>query len=876
MSEEIINIATLTIDKTEANKSIVETKTAIFELQKANSELRKDIQKNGDVTGEQTKKFVENEAQLKTLTAQYRTQQAAINDVTLAEIKNSKALTDSVKTIDQANAQNKELLKTRNQIDASSKEGAQAIALLNAKMDENKKFIVENGNAQEKAANITGNYRQYMFGLGDSFDKARNIVTGFTSTVSQASNDVTNMTNSVIQSTKATLGFKTSSQLAAQSQAVQTATTEIQTVANEALTVSQEGVTVATTATSGAMKVLKLAIIATGIGALIILGVALFTALKNNESASNKFAKSLAGIKGIVNAVMSVLVPLGSFLIDKIGAAFEFVGAAAEKGMRLVSKGLALIGFDKAAKSVDNFTNSVKGSIQNTQRLADAEAKYNDQKRLSTKIQLDFQKQAEKLRQIRDDESKGTAARIKANEQLGATLKKQQGAELSIANQALAIANLRIKLEGKSKDNLDARAEALTTVSDIQERISGQESEQLANLNSLRKEAADKEKERRARAIEQQKKQLETTRLVFEAEVSTTEEKLKFYETYYAKLNVLEGGANKVKNAQDLSSKILEIAKGTIDGEIELQTKKIEANKTLDAQQRADLLANAEFLRAEQTKRVEETILSEVDKAAALAEIQKGYLESVKTINQEFADGEKARAEEAKTLAALDAELRLLTLQEQGYSESQLKLAILKEQYDEEARLRDEALAAGDITQKEAIAKKLINDKKYAQATAALDKELAKTKRAAAFGVAQDAIAAAQSIFGESKALAVASALINTYQGITAELSTKAITPYEIGLKVANVAIVAANGFAAVKNILKTDKGSGASGGGPGSSGGSTSTPAAVFENPARTQTVASVNAAPAQPNDPISQPVLILETLSEAQKNQLVKINSK
>jgi len=32
--EEIINIATLTIDKTEANKSIVETKQAIFDLQK--------------------------------------------------------------------------------------------------------------------------------------------------------------------------------------------------------------------------------------------------------------------------------------------------------------------------------------------------------------------------------------------------------------------------------------------------------------------------------------------------------------------------------------------------------------------------------------------------------------------------------------------------------------------------------------------------------------------------------------------------------------------------------------------------------------------------------------------------------------------------
>lgn len=872
MAEEIINIATLTIDKTEANKSIVETKQSIFELQKANSELRKDIAKNGDVTGEQTKKFVENEQRLKALTSQYRTQQAAINDLTLAELKENKALTETAKSRDQAKAQTKELIAMRDQLNTSTAEGVQALDLLNKKINENNEYIRRTGSEQEKAATITGNYRQFMFGLGDSFDQARTVVSGFTSVISQAGDDVTNMTNSVVQSTRATLGFRTSSQLAAESQAVQTATTETQTVANEALTVSQEGVTVATTATSGAMKVLKFAIIATGLGALLILGVAIFTALKNNEAASNKFAKSLAGLKGIVNAVMSVLVPLGEFLIDKIGAAFEFVGASAEKGMRLVSKGLALIGFDKAAKSVDNFTNSVKGSIQNTQRLAEAEAKYNDQKRLSTKIQLDYQKQAEKLRQIRDDESKGTGARIKANEQLGATLKKQQGAELAIANQALAIANLRVKLEGKSKDNLDARAEALTTVSDIQERISGQESEQLANLNSLRKEAADKEKERRAQAIEQQKAQLENARLVFESEVSTTEEKLKFYQDYYAKLNTLEGGTNRVKNAQDLSGKLLEIAKSTIDGEIELQTKKIEADKTLDEQQKADLLANAEFLKAEQTKRIQETILSEKDKATALAEIQTGYLESVKTINQEFADGEKARAEDAKILADVAAEMAILALQEQGATEAEIQkenLRIQHEQTLEALRLDLEAKKKAGEDESALKALKVLEDKKYARATKAIDKEVQASKRAGQINMVKDALAAASAIFGENKAFAVAMALVNTYEGISAgvKLGYPAAIPA--------VAAAAATGFAAVKNILKTDK-SGGVGGGSSSGGSTTATPAATFENVARTQTVATVNAAPVQDIPATNQPVLILETLSEAQKNQIVKINSR
>jgi len=64
------------------------------------------------------------------------------------------------------------------------------------------------------------------------------------------------------------------------------------------------------------------------------------------------------------------------------------------------------------------------------------------------------------------------------------------------------------------------------------------------------------------------------------------------------------------------------------------------------------------------------------------------------------------------------------------------------------------------------------------------------------------------------KAMAAAAALINTYQGITAELATKTVTPFEIGLKIANVAIIAATGFKAVKNILAVKVPGGGGGGG--------------------------------------------------------------
>ncbi len=71
----------------------------------------------------------------------------------------------------------------------------------------------------------------------------------------------------------------------------------------------------------------------------------------------------------------------------------------------------------------------------------------------------------------------------------------------------------------------------------------------------------------------------------------------------------------------------------------------------------------------------------------------------------------------------------------------------------------------------------------------------------------------------EGKAFAVAQALINTYQGITAELATKTVTPFEFGIKLANIATTAAIGFKSVNDILSTNVGGGT---------GDTSTPSAT------------------------------------------------
>ena len=258
-------------------------------------------------------------------------------------------------------------------------------------------------------------------------------------------------------------------------------------------------------AAGGAIEGLKgmtksaLAFIATPIGlvlAAVAAAVALVSnAMNRNEESSNKVNKVVGKLAGIFNFLLKALEPVGEFLIDGIVFAFELAAQAADDAIGVISDGLKFLGFDEAAASVKNFKDEIDDFVEGAGKLADMEAELVKAQRIATKVMLDFQKEAEILRQIRDDESKSFQKRIQANKDLGDVLNKQLKEEKAIAELGLEVANERIVQEGETVDALDARAEALTNISDIEERITGQRSEQLVNENSLRRDQAAKNKE---------------------------------------------------------------------------------------------------------------------------------------------------------------------------------------------------------------------------------------------------------------------------------------------------------------------------------------------------------------------------------------------
>jgi hypothetical protein len=107
---------------------------------------------------------------------------------------------------------------------------------------------------------------------------------------------------------------------------------------------------------------------------------------------------------------------------------------------------------------------------------------------------LDYQATQEKLRQLRDDESSSLAVRIKANEDLLASQKEQADKEREQIGLVISAAQAQYNLT-KSNDDLVKLKAAQLQLSELNERITGQESEALTNQNSLRKEGLDLQKQ---------------------------------------------------------------------------------------------------------------------------------------------------------------------------------------------------------------------------------------------------------------------------------------------------------------------------------------------------------------------------------------------
>lgn len=151
---------------------------------------------------------------------------------------------------------------------------------------------------------------------------------------------------------------------------------------------------------------------------------------------------------------------------------------------------------DKIKETKDEIVNTVTEANKYARALVELRNEVKLAEASQRQLQLAYQKDAELQRQIRDDISLTFEERIAANTELGRILDEQFAEEQALAQKKIDLAQMEAD---QNKGNIDlqvALINAKTELIDLEERITGQRSEQLTNLNALEQEQADEEQAR--------------------------------------------------------------------------------------------------------------------------------------------------------------------------------------------------------------------------------------------------------------------------------------------------------------------------------------------------------------------------------------------
>jgi hypothetical protein len=212
----------------------------------------------------------------------------------------------------------------------------------------------------------------------------------------------------------------------------------------------------------------------------------------------NRFVTSLKGI-GVVAEGVGIQIK-GAFTLD-----WDEV----QRGLKQTAQGLVQVA---TAMDIEQQNAFVDGIVEAGTEALDTATKI-EELRKEVKLaeaqqgllMLQYQREAELQRQIRDDVSLTIEERQAANKALGDILNEQSEEELKLANKRMDLALMEQSI---NKDSVDAEIEVINAqkeIADIRERITGQKSEQLTNENSLLQENIDKQREKNEAEAEEAK-----------------------------------------------------------------------------------------------------------------------------------------------------------------------------------------------------------------------------------------------------------------------------------------------------------------------------------------------------------------------------------
>jgi len=495
------------------------------------------------------------------------------------------------------------------------------------------------------------------------------------------------------------------------------------------------------------MNLLKIAIIGTGIGALLIAVTSLIAAFKRSEAGQETLQIAMAAIGAIVNQVMDVFASLGDIIIS-----------AFKNPLESIKKFKDFI--------VQNITNRFNAAIDTIGFLGSAIKKV---------FSGDFSG-------AMDDAKKAGSSYVDTLTGIQDTLAKTSKSIIDYVNETKTEVSAIIEIT-KARQKAHHIDRALKT----------ERAEADRKINDIRLQAEDREKNNATQRIALLKEAQRLEEEITQKEILSQRIKIK------AQADEMALGKTTIEDKDKLAEMQAKL--------IQLDTKKLRSQRLLQTQ--ITTAKNEEI--AERDRQIKEF----TDKYVfipGMGFVTKESIEKMKADGEAVEEILKGFEEQKRQEEAITEEQKLLLKQEKSLTEL-------------------DGLNATEEQKEKIIAFYSKKIQKAKDADIKADAARDKIEKDAKLAMAKSTFLGIAQLLGQNskagKAAAAAAALINTYQGITAELATKTVTPFEIGLKIANVATIAGIGFKSVKDILKTN---------PKSTSGATAA------NPTRTASAATPN----------------------------------
>ena len=383
-------------------------------------------------------------------------------------------------------------------------------------------------------------------------------------------------------------------------------------------------------------KSLRVAIIATGIGALLIAVTALGQAFTRSEEGQNKFAKILGVIGSVTGNLLDLLADLGENIIsvfenpkqaitdfanlikDNIVTRFEglinlipnlgraveqlFKGNFKEAGkIAADSVGKVVLGVDSVTDSVDNAINSVKEFGKEIKSDADAAAKIADQRANAEKKARDLiveraeaERKIAELREKAVNKDKFTAQeRIKFLEEAGRVSDELAAKEVEVAKLRLEAKQTENALTKSNKDDLNEAAQLEASVIQLETQRLNLQKRLSTELLTSRREVTAEEKAN-IKELSDLKKTLRDAEAVSEQEKRELEliKIQEHYDNLIAKANENNIKTGELEAARD-EAKLLKQAEFD-EKDLAAKTKKQEEEQALRQKTINELLAEKE------------------------------------------------------------------------------------------------------------------------------------------------------------------------------------------------------------------------------------------------------------------------------------------